>query len=277
MERWEPDFDFYMAELEDLPASFVVDLNAAHQAPVASHPLLLTIEVPMLRPLENGLRDASELDDLGALEDQFVEALATKVDAMFVGRTVHGGATTFYSYVPDQHRDALDDLPVLTGAPPDGYEPSWGVDADPGWEQYTEFLAPDEYAHQSIWNRRLVRQFTDMGDALELPRELDHLAYFPTREAAAQAATALTAAGFRCDDITSSEDAEDPEDIEVAHREDAEVAEVERFGLQFHRDDALADGRPDEVVGEILDIILPLEGAYDGWGAAHVKAGAASA
>ena len=324
MERWEPDFDFYMAQLEDRPASFVVDLAAAAQAPVASHPLLLSIQVPMLRPRPDGLRDASELDDLGALEDQFVEALAAKVDAVYVGRTVHDGNTTLYLYVPEEHREALDELPALTGAPPGEYEPRWGVADDPEWEQYTEFLAPDDYAHQTIWNRRLVKQFTEMGDELAVAREIDHMTYFPSRQAAEQAAVELAALGFRVDEPTSSED-DEAEDDDEADAEDgdqegdddeAEADAVsadgddedddsdsdedeegddddeasmsadddddddddsddeERWGLQFHRDDSLADGRPDEFVAEILDVILPLGGSYDGWGAMHVKADA---
>ncbi len=315
MDRWEPDFDFYMAQIEDKPASFVVDLNAAREAPVAGYELLLSIRVPMLRPRPDGLRDASELDDLGAVEDQFVEALAEKVDAIYVGRTVHDGETTLYMYVPEAHRAALDDLPALTGAPPGDYEPTWGVVDDPAWEQYLGFLSPGEYALQSIWNRRLVTQFAEMNDQLDVAREVDHLAYFPEREAAEQAATALAAAGFRVDEPTLGEDDEDGEDGEddedgeadgegggeaeaeadAVAADDADAADDasdeedadddddadadddgeedgDRWALQFHRTDALADGRPDEFTDEILDVILPLGGSYDGWGAEHRKA-----
>lgn len=331
MDRWVPDFDFYMAQIEDKPASFVVDLNAAREAPVAGYELLLSIRVPMLRPRPDGLRDASELDDLGAVEDQFVEALAEKVDAIYVGRTVHDGETTLYMYVPEAHRAALDDLPALTGAPPGDYRPAWGVIDDPAWQQYLGFLSPGEYALQSIWNRRLVKQFAELNDQLDVAREVDHLAYFPDREAAEQAATALAAAGFRVDEPTAREDEEDAEGDEDAEGEDGDegdeaeaegdegegdeveaegdgdereadeaeaveadddagedeeeedadeddeadddgVEDGDRWALQFHRTDALADGRPDEFTDEILDVILPLGGSYDGWGAEHRKA-----
>jgi hypothetical protein len=351
MVTWEQDFDFYLAELDDKPASFVIDLNAAAAAPMASHPLRLSIRVPMLRPREDGLRDAGELDDLGALEDQFVEALAEKVDAIYVGRMVHDGNTDLYLYVPEAHRDALEDLPALTGAPPGDYVPQWDVVEEPGWDLYTEFLFPDEYAHQSIWNRRLLNVFSENGDQLEVAREIDHNASFPSREAAEAAAAALRAAGFAVDEIgepgedgdddeaddsddgladgddgdddaalddenamggagadaeeddgdddaseasaddDDADDGDDDDDDEVADDDDdadeadddddADEADDDadadgddepdddapRWSLEFHRDDALADGRPDEFVAEILDIILPLGGSYDGWGA----------
>lgn len=311
MDRWEQDFDFYMARIEGQPASFVIDLAAAVHAPVASHPIQLSIRVPMLSPRPDGLRDGGELDALGALEDQFVAALEAKVDAIYVGRVVHAGDTTLYLYVPEAHRDALESLPELTGAPPEGYDPSWGVGDDPDWDQYRGFLAPDEYAHQSIWNRRLVKIFVDGGDQLEVVREVDHLATFASREAAEQAASALTAAGYRCDPVAlrepdddddegdEGEDDGEGEDDAEAGEDDAEAGEVsaasaevdddadeepdgdadeasdgeadaeDRWALSFHRDDALADDRPDTFVVEILDVILPLGGSYDGWGASH--------
>lgn len=260
MERWEQDFDFYMARIDDQPASFVIDLNAARHAPVDSHPVSLVIRVPMLIEREDGLRHADELEPLGELEDKFVEALEQKVDAIYAGRVVHDGYTTLFLYVPAAHRDALDDLPSLTGPPPGDYEPSWGVDDDPAWERYTGFLAPDDYALQTIWNRRLLQQFTDHGDDLTQAREVDHMAYFPSSEQAERAAAALRGAGFVTDEVVAGDD----------------DADEDRFALQFHRQDHLADGRPDEFVGEVLDLILPLDGVYDGWGAVHCQPAASS-
>ena len=251
MARWEQDFEFYMAAVEDRPASIVLDLAAAPHAPVATHPLLVEIRVPMLQPRPDGLRDAAELEPLGELEDQFVEALEDKVDAIYAGRLVTDGTTSMYLYVPEAHRAALDDLPALTGAPPGDYEPEWAVVDDPEWRQYLDFLTPDDYARQSIWNRRLLQVFTEQGDALEVARPIDHMAFFPSRVRAEEAALALRNAGFTTDELVAPAD------------------EDRGWGLGFHRADHLIDGRPDEFVGEILDLILPLDGDYDGWGAEH--------
>ncbi len=249
MERWQQDFDFYLAQLDDQPASFVFDLNAVAHAPVASHPLAVRITVPMLRPRPDGLRDASELDDLAALEDQFVDALEAKVDAIYVGRVVHAGATTLYLYVPESHRAAVEELPALTGDPPGDYAPTWTLDDDPTWRLHG-FLEPDPYARQGIWNRRLIGVFAQHGDLGIEPREIDHLAYFPTEAAAEAARVALTALGFRCDDLTG---------------DDADDGGL--WTVEFHREDVLSGDRPDAFVSQFLDVILPLDGTYDGWGA----------
>ncbi len=251
---WEQDFDVYMAMMDDKPASFMIDLAAGGELPVASHPLRLVISVPMINPRPDGLRDGGELDALGQLEDHFTERLEAEVDAIFVGHVIHDGETTMYFYAPEAHRARLDELPEITGDAGD-YEPSWGVDDDPSWECYREFLVPDEYSRQAIWNRRLQKVLGENGDRMEEAREIDHFAYFPGRELAEQAAAALRAAGFETDDV-------DPPD--------AGDGEAEPWGLQFHRVDAVAGDRPDEFSHEILDIILPLQGDYDGWGAPHV-------
>ncbi|MBK9036489.1 MAG: DUF695 domain-containing protein [Myxococcales bacterium] len=254
MERWGQDFDVYVATLDGKPASFVIDLAAAGHAPVATHPVLVRVRVPMLTPRPDGLRDAGEIEPLAELEDQLVDALETKVDAIYVGRMVHAGDLVLGLYVPEAHRADLDRLSTLTGDPPPGYAPTWSVEDDPGWA-FHEFLQPDAYARQAILNRRLVQQFTTSGDQLAVPRPIDHLAYFPS-EAAAQAACArLRELGFQCDDIEGG-------------RDDG-AGDRECWSLEFHRDDALVGSRPDEFATQILDVILPLDGTYDGWGAEH--------
>lgn len=252
MPPWQQDFDVYLAMIEELPASFVVDLAAAEHAPLATHPLLLTVRIEMQLKREDGLRHADELDVLGEIEDQFCDTLEDKVDAIYIGRVVHDGHTTMFFYVPHGYRAALDDLPAVTGAPPDGYVPEWAVADDTGWTHYSGFMAPDVYAMQTIINRRTVAIFTEQGDVLTAEREIDHLAFFESEVQAEGAGAALRGAGFATDAV------EPP-------------ANDRGWSLQFHRADALADGRPDDFVIEIFELIGPFEGTYDGWGAAQVK------
>lgn len=242
---WEQDFDVYMSELDGAPASFLVDLAARSSSPVESHPLLLTVRVPMLLERPDGLRHHDELAALGAIEDRVVERLADR-DAIYVGHVVHRGVTTLYLYLPTEHGKAEGDVLAALAPLPEGYEVTASIDADPAWKQAAA-LSPDALAEQTIWNRRLLRIFEERGDALDIAREVDHMAYFRSRDAAESAALDLRAAGFRVDDLHEGDDAE--------------------VGLAFHRDDVLAAGRPDEFVAEIFEIIGRHGGRYDGWGA----------
>lgn len=249
MAPWEQDFDVYLGELEGEPASFVVDLAARDHAPLASHPLLLTLAVPMRHARPDGLRASDELPAFGAIEDQVVERLGADHDAIYVGRVVHGGVTTLYHYLPAGHRPSMEELFAAIGPLPGGYDVTAAFADDPEWKQAVE-LAPGPLAEQTIWNRRLLRIFEDRGDSLEIAREVDHMAYFPSRGGADRAATDLRASGFRVDDTHATDDGK-------------------AWGLAFHRDDTLAAGRPDEFVAEIFAILGRHAGRYDGWGAEH--------
>lgn len=247
MAPWEQDFDFYLAELDGAPASFLVDLAVRDHAPLASHPLLLTLRIPMLAPREDGLRHSDELVALGSIEDRSVERLGGDHDAIYVGHLVHDGVTTLFHYLPAGRGRAASDLLAAVGPLPEGYAATASVDDDPDWKQ-ARAMVPDTLAEQTIWNRRLLRILADGGDALEIAREVDHMAYFPTRSAADRAADDLRASGFRVDDARESDDEEE-------------------WTLAFHRDDVLADGRPDQFVAEIFAILDRHHGRYDGWGA----------
>ena len=244
---WTQDFDFYLSMIDDKRASIVVDLAAVGQEPLDSHPLLLALRVPMKHPRDDGLRDGSEREALGEIEDRFTTRLEQNVDAIYVGRIMVDGSITLYYYVPVAARSPIERALVEVIGDSNGYVVKWALEEDPAWEHLAVGLAPDPYARQEIWNRRLLHEFAQRGDALLAVREVDHVAAFPTLEAAVRAIEELEALGYRVDAPHPPEDG--------GHR------------LEFHRDEVLADGRPDEFVTEILDVILPLEGDYEGWGA----------
>jgi hypothetical protein len=120
---------------------------------------------------------------------------------------------------------------------------------DPDWNLYRSVLAPGPYDLQRILNRRLLDFREKQGDRADLPREIDHFAYFPSQAQAQRAAAALRDAGFTTDDLGPPRD------------------DGAQWELSFHRVDSIGNDRADEFVTEVLEVILPLDGRYDGWGA----------
>ena len=247
-EPWEPSFNFYLAQLDGSAVSFVVDLNAQR---LETHPIRLQVRVPLLTPRDDGLRAQAELKPMSDVEDQVVERLTMALDAVYVGRFTTKGETTFVFYVPETSRAKLEGVPHFIGDL-ERYTFQYLTAEDPSWSFYTEFLYPDPYALQGILNRTLVDSMASNGDQLSVPRELDHLALFKTPEAALAAGETLRAKGYRVDPLPG------PDEQGI-------------YALEFHRRDPLSGERPDEVVVEILDVVLPLEGKYDGWGCALVR------
>jgi hypothetical protein len=243
---WQENFDFYEGAAKTGRAFVSIDLAASAHAPLASHPVRLQFRVKMLQPREDGLRSAEEADALFALEDKLVEALSTGHEAIYVARVVAYGASEFFFYVPEKQRNAVGALSALlkSFAP---YTVEWFAEDDAEWGQYFE-LYPSPFAVQTIMNRRLIAQMVESKDQLEVPRVVDHMAFFPSRLQAEAAAKALAAADFTTDPI------EPPKEDEGG------------WALQFHREDQCDGEHPDEFVSEIFDLIGPHEGEYDGWG-----------
>src|SRR3954470_10511083 len=100
---WQENFDFYEGAAKTGRAFVSIDLAASAHVPLASHPVRLQFRVKMLKPREDGLRSAEEADALFALEDQVIEALHTRHEAIFVARLVAYGFSEFFLYVPEKH------------------------------------------------------------------------------------------------------------------------------------------------------------------------------
>jgi regulator of RNase E activity RraB len=241
-ETWEPAFDFYVTRLDGALASVVVDL---HARPLESHGHCVVVSTTLKVARADGLRDSSELDAVGRVEDELVEVLSAR-DALYVGRVVTRGEVRFVFYV----RGAPD---VMAASVRD-YRLTWKSSPDPDWATFARVLFPSRWELQTMLNRRLLSQLEAQGDTLAAKREVDHLAFFESAVQAEAATTALAARGFRVDG--------------------AQAEEEGRVGLEFHRADFLGDGRIDAVCHELLGLLEPLEGEYDGWGCAIVQANA---
>jgi len=263
MPDWEPQWNTYLARANGAVHSFVLDMGAAAHAPIETHPLRVQVRVKLQRPRPDGLRDATELDAMGKVEDAIVQRFQEKLDALYVGRYVGAGYTTFVFYLPTllgelrAHVTRLDLARAISDFGP--YEPQWLSEDDPGWRFYSEFLYPDETSRESMLNRDQLRQRVEAGDRLEIPRLIDHFAYFTSSEAADAASRALEAAGFSVDPVA-------PPNV------DANGPSREKWGVQFHRVEPLTHGRPDAFCAEIRSLLKPLDGEYDGWGGVVVRA-----
>jgi hypothetical protein len=237
---------FYPADVDGAPAAFVVDLE---QEPRATMPTRITVSVPMHEPEPDGLRSEGEMEDLDTLQTKLTDRLTAAAGAECVGFYDLRGVATFVYYA--KKKITADEATVAI-ADTHPYEADVQVDDDPEWRFYIDALFPDAYALQGIWNRLIVDELESHGDQLHEPREVDHVATFPSNAAAQKAAKKLSAAHFTIDGIGDAD-------------------EDGRFEVAFHRSETLEEGKPDKFAAEILDVVLPLDGEYDGWGAPAVS------
>lgn len=239
-------WDFYECTVDDARAFIALDLGIYDEAPDASRPVTVRVTVPLLSPREDGLPSSEERPRLDAIEDA-VRTEFEKAGAVQVGRASFGGAIRYYFYarteddariVAARCAELVTDREVEIG----GYD-------DPQWEQYFEFLYPNELAWQYIEDRRVLDALREHGDALDRPRQLDHTAFFATAADRETFRAAVAERGFRIDGADEAPESEGGEP---------------RFSLRFSHDLAPLDIFP--VTIELHGLAAAAQGTYDGWG-----------
>jgi hypothetical protein len=244
---WTQHFDFYVAVEDGRPVSVVVDMAAIEHVPVASHPTVLLVRVPMKNPNPNGLRSDAEFDAMSTVEDVLVNALESNTSAIYWGRQIHRGVTDFMFQLEDEPGPALfERLRPFLSVP--GYTVQPKLRMDPEWELYAGQY-PSTYHEHTMTNRALQTQLREMGDRLTKRRVIDHVALFPEPGSADIAAQTLRRRRFRINEL------EGPD-------------EAGAWVLHFQRKEACDGDRPDAFTAEILEAIEPNDGVYDGWGCA---------
>lgn len=244
---WEESWDFYMSQMADDPLSVLVDLGAGPHVPLETHNVRVRTMVHMKNPSADGLRSREESEAIFALEDRLSDMLNERFDALMVGRVTVRGMSDVVFYAPGTMVGQIEALRETVDQVRGNYEIDLDVAPDVTWEFYREVLWPDTHEYQFMLNNRVLRQLGESGDDPSIPRPVDHLVILPNRDAAEKAATGLRQQGFEIPSVP-------------------EPSEDGTYRIEFQDETALDEGRIHQRVGEIIDVVLPLEGTYDGWG-----------
>ena len=176
MEEKVEDWDYYPCRVDDKPASIFLDLALASSGPRPSSPHLLWIGLQIIEGGEHEMGVEPDVSELYELEDSIVCA-AQALGMVFIGRLRNGGdwQLTFQGRPEDEA--ALEPLVIdALGTSHRGYRV--GGQPDPDWSYYFDFLYPPAERLQWISDRRAVDQLRKRGDALSVPRAVEHRVEF---------------------------------------------------------------------------------------------------
>lgn len=253
----ESDWAQYFFQLEDQPASCLIDLAHAELAPDQERPVCTLLRVPLQTPGEDGMGEQDEVERLRVFEDRFLVETAARMGLVMVASVRGGGQMDFWFYGPT---DRAEELLDAAAAVLEGYEVMGGSQDDPEWEQYLTVLYPDRDAQRQIGDSRVLMSLMEAGDDGHVPRPIEHLAVFATREQADAFAAKVAEQGFRVDDVRTMADEGDEEEG------DAEQGESDAGWAVEFCNQSKAD------LESILPVTTLLEqlaescgGAYDGW------------
>ena len=249
------NWDFFMCRIEGAPASIRTNLALIEVAPLEGLTQRLQFYIKMQNPRPDGLSSNEEYPILCDIEDAIGDK-AESTGAVSAGVVKSEGFLELWFYT--QNAEALAKTCEEALQAFEGYQSGYNIAEDPEWEDYFDFLYPDEFSYQTMQNRKVLMQLEKNGDKMEVPREIDHFIYF--KEAAQQQAFAkeAEAKGFK---VRFNDD----EFVEDRKAEGKEYP----YMVEATREDSPLD--IDDIVWDLLELASPFEGDYDGWGCANVQ------
>lgn len=246
-EYWE----LYMKTIDGAIASVLVNAGISAELPSQDKFYVGFIKLKMKAPNERGLISESEETQLSFIEDKIeMESLRYRI-GNYVGKIVSNGEATFVYYLkhdfewPDVVRAAMGEFPDY------GYE--YGSRMDSEWEIYHKLLFPTPIEWQIIQNHKVCDHLKSQGDSLQLPRAIEHKAYFRNDEKRSEFIALITSEGFHVKGLI------DP----------TEKTPME--GVSFYRQDKPFYYDIDTLTLDLIDKTERFDGAYDGWETSVVK------
>lgn len=256
-DRVEPDavpdeWDFYLARVDDAPASILLNLWFQGRCPIAATPTLYRCAVTMRDAADHGMGTGEEAATLGPCEDM----LNDRVKPMGlhpVGRLRNNGRWQMTYYGPADSLLGLESAASTALVSAGDREVEFGSRDDPAWAYYTDFLLPDDERRQWMSDRRVVESLERHGDDGSAPREIDHWIHFRSAEDRDRFLSSIEGRGFT---------------VRVAHDE---AAGERRHALQVWRTGPADLESVHRVVMELKSIADGLDADYDGWETFVVK------
>lgn len=239
------NWDFFMTEIEGIPASIFVDLALNKILPVEGYNKVLTLLIEMNNPAENGLSTSEESEKLFEIEDKITNHITPEFDTIFAGRMTYDGSRILYYYLKNDKgiKDRIEEL--LEEYEDYGY--SADIEKDKTWSKYTDYLYPQKFEMQTILNRHVLEYLKEHGDILVEPREVDHYIYFNNSEKRSEFKKAIIDLGYNVTKEGKNENYDNP------------------FSLIITRIDTVTFEDITDITAELFDLAEEYDGNYDGW------------
>ena len=238
------DWDFYFLQVEDKAASIYVDLGAHETAPNANLPYMAYIRLKMNAPRDDGLSSQQEFETLVAIED-LLKATLVNGSTDYVGRCTTDSCRDFFFYVATPTDWSSRVASCMSPYASYKYEADTREERD--WSSYLDYLYPSNADRQTIANRRVCDALERSGDNLTVAREIDHWAYFTSREALSAYVSEAIQLGFNVRELFLPD------------------ADHERHCARIWRSDVPAHNSIDDVTLPLFNLAATHGGEYDGW------------
>lgn len=239
------NWNYYMCQIDEMPASYFVNLALAEIAPISQRLQLIWLEIKMNQPREDGLSLSEEFDHLMVFEDEIIPSLINGSQSIYVGRLTHNKIREFYFYC--ENATVLKHKIQLIMQKFSQYSYQTGHRDEPDWSSYFKCMYPTPEILQTISNRAVVENLLHHGDRLQIARPVCHWLFFQNETDLAECVLKTQALGFEVVQIDQLDD------------------EHMKFSLQISRIDHVDQYSIDRCTLELFELCKLYNAEYDGW------------
>lgn len=235
------NWEFYHRRVDDEPVYISFDRDISNEVDKNKYPYMAYVRVVLNKPSEEGLSTDSEFESLVNIEDHLMAVLTKNGGAVYVGRITSGGCRDFYFYIPNENSWAAHAKIAMNHF--QQYKFESGIQDDPDWNIYFDFIYPSERDWETIKSRRVCEDLQNHADTMQTEREIDHWLYFDNSIRRESFITKVKSLGYEVRSIM------EPDNVNTY------------FGIQvFHI------AKPSPYVSlELYDLALQHNCEYDGW------------
>ncbi|MFN5944045.1 MAG: DUF695 domain-containing protein [Phycisphaerae bacterium] len=198
-EAWQP----FERVIDDKPYLALARTDWTQDGPDRTKPIALIVTITFTAR-ENGLPTPEVFEHVKQADEAATHAIERTCKAVCVGTLMGGGQRRLYFYAAADS-GANEAIAKIT-AP--GVKLSVDTHEDPAWERVVEDVWPTP--EEMRWNadKSVIDQLEDAGDDMTSPRPIEHLAVFPSKDAAANFVQWLREEGFELMDGPAKHDGE---------------------------------------------------------------------
>lgn len=239
------EWDSFRTFINDKIASIRINLALAKEAPYPGYQVAVRLKIALLDfDSQSGFPTNTEFDSLNSLEDRLAEELAT-VGGVQVGVITTDGRVEFYYYLQDKESYQVAISKVMEEFPERHFD--LATLDDPEWDQYFNYLYPNDYEYQTILNQRVWYELEKAGNDHSKEREIDHWVYFVSEEQETAFLAEIQELGYSLAE-QSLEKASGLYQLHLVRMDKTELPDLNRK------------------IWELVEIVKKYDGNYGGWG-----------
>ncbi len=245
----------YETKVEENAAVVFADTDAVEIAGTPGYQTMCMVTIQVQQPDEYGFAGTDETDFLQAVEEELGRFLSKKLGLRHIGSLIFAGMRRIFFYGDGAKRFEKYVKKIMRKHAP-GYVFETGDYPDPEGGVFREMLCPNAGELQVMGNHSVIDQLKEHGDRIDVPRKIEHYAYFPDKASIEKFEGQLDKEVYTVDNISEV----DESDEDGAHSEQSV-----QFGIDFSETLSLDDHRIHESTLMLRELCEEAGGEYDGW------------